>query len=44
MALALLPIASIAFAAKSALSCEQIGKDGVSIHQLARGTADSKGS
>lgn len=44
MALAMLPIASVAFAAKSALSSAQIGKKGVPTHLLARGSGDSKGS
>jgi hypothetical protein len=40
----MLPIASVAFAAQSALSVAQIGKKGVTIHQLAGSGGDSKGS
>ncbi|MBI5247539.1 MAG: hypothetical protein HY923_10185 [Elusimicrobia bacterium] len=44
MALAIVPIASVAFAAQSALSIAQIGQKGVTVHQLAGSGADSKGS
>lgn len=44
MALAMVPIASVAFAAQSALSIAQIGQKGVTVHQLAGSAGDSKGS
>lgn len=43
MLLSLLPIASVAFAAKSALSSAQIGKPDVSHSHLGRSGFDSRG-
>lgn len=44
MLLSMLPIAAVAFAAKSALSVDQLGQKGVSLHDLAHGGSDSKGN
>jgi hypothetical protein len=41
LALAVLPIASVAFAAKSALSIDQIGRPGATDVQLSGSTASS---
>lgn len=44
MVLAMLPIASVAFAAQAALSSDQIGKIGISAPDLAKGGSDSHSS
>lgn len=42
--LAMVPIASVSFAAKAALSVAQQGQPGVTDARLAKGAADSHGS